>query len=167
MLSPSNQQRVGPTRIIDSTTKWVPMNLAKAVKALLQSIPAEHLEGLDSITLKDEFNNSKLNEAGGIYFKAGKTTAARIELSVESIFVCDPRVACLIPIGRRVLLAATLFRELARHRLEQLDGLSKKEKEEFAKNYSKQCMRAAFKNLYRFIQWCGPLKRWIKKKSEA
>ncbi len=153
--------------LIDLTTQWVPMNMVKSMQKLLQAIPHEQLEGLESITIKDKFSNPILDKTGGIYFKAGKTTSARIELSAKGVFVTNPRVACSIPIGRKVLLAATLYRELARHRLEQVEGLSKKERNEFVNNYSRQCMRAAFKNLYQFIQWCGPLKRWIKKRNKS
>ncbi len=166
MIKKSRKQNYKWVQIIDLTKTFVPMNTIKAVRELLQHIPNRHLVGLKSITIKDEFKDRKLGSKRGLYFKKTQSTAATIELSLHGIFGSDLLIVYVIPVLGKILMAQVLLKELALHRLEQIEEISAQEQKEFPQKYTIEIMKKAFHNFLRFYKWCGPFRRWVLKHAD-
>jgi hypothetical protein len=131
-------------KIIDECSQSLPINPTKIIKKLLKHIPNEHLIGLDSITLMDNLKykkHAKYKEAAGLYYSKYKTRPAYIEISIEHLCSYDPYVLRLIPFLGEKYLAEVLFHEIGHHYRHRTHGITKRENEDFADEYSKKYTR--------------------------
>ncbi|MGV7222683.1 MAG: hypothetical protein ACQ9MH_14290 [Nitrospinales bacterium] len=150
-------------RIINEYKKFFPLNIEKVIRELLGHIPAKHTIGLSEIIVKDIFYKDYENCNGLYYAKTKKGRPAKIELAIETIYWPRPFVYALIPFVRKYLIANTLYHEIGHHRMRMDHGIPKKEKENYADNYSKKyIVKAFFKTLY-FLRQLKELILWPKK----
>lgn len=148
-------------KIINESSKSIPLNLEKIILKLLKVVPDEHLIGLESISLVDEFPEKKYKNALGTYSQKYGLDKARIEISVEYLSSYKPYVLRLIPFLGKYYLARVLFHEIGHHYRHLRHGISKKENENFADQYEREMLGKVYSYLRFFKRPYKFLKHWL------
>ncbi|CCQ90510.1 hypothetical protein NITGR_300006 [Nitrospina gracilis 3/211] len=161
---PANPLTIEIMKIINQYSRRLPFNIEKLTRKLLKAVPNEHLVGLDSITLMDEFQQNKYKNALGLYRKKHGLQPARIEIALGNIYGTSPFILCLIPLAGKLLYAKVLFHEIGHHYQYFTHSVSKKEAEGFAENYGKRHTVKAIKGWLYVLRPLRPAIRWINSK---
>ena len=146
------EDRYQSIRIVDKLTIRNSVDMAKMIRKLLENVPEEHLEGLDSIILVDWLLGTQHRNDPFLYRKQSKSTPANIELSLNGIYQNYPKVFSLIPFARKIVPALNIYKAVGDHYAHIKGDVAKNEREAFIKEYIKPNMRKTFPTSGRMVK---------------
>jgi hypothetical protein len=144
-------------------TTSVPFDVERRVRRLLKSVPADHLIGLDEITIVDRVTHAKDKESGGLYWQRQGREPARIEIGISAVYRGVPRVVLYLPPVVDFILANVLYHEIGHHHQQSVHGIGKKAAEAFADKYRKERIGKAFFWWLIILAPFSPLIHWLRR----
>ncbi|MGD8782716.1 MAG: hypothetical protein PVH88_27645 [Ignavibacteria bacterium] len=141
----------------------LPINIVKRVKRLLKYVPDNYLFDLKMISIVNRITYSKHRNASGIYLPKDKSSEARIEIAIDTIYMESNWFLMLLPVLSKYFLARVLYHEIGHHYQYEKKSLKKKYREDFAEKISNELLKRYFSNwkylLYPLIPFIWLLKR--------
>lgn len=126
------------------------------VLALLSSVPAASLTGLDSIAITKAVGGGSGLPAEGLYYPAGKACGARIVLGLSEVFGDVPGIFRRVPAVRRLAIGVPLYHEIGHHQERLSHGQAGRAKEAFAERAATDLWHRRYASLLKVLQ---PLRR--------
>lgn len=142
--------------IIDKSSIKISFNIVKYIRKLLAGISEEHLEGLGSIILVDRLLGTSHRDDPYLYRQESKTTPANIDLSLNGIYLHNPKLFSLIPFLRKMVPAMRLYQAVGSHYSYIKGDVSKNERKRFIKDFFKTYMRKTFPISFKIIKLFSP-----------
>jgi hypothetical protein len=126
--------------------KKIPFNFKKNIEAMLKVIPPEHILHLGKIRVTSLSPERKQKQAYGLYYgKREGFELPTIVICADSLLKGIPRIIfCIMPFIPRLLLADTLYHEIAHHYQRVSRGYKKERWEKDAEQYSKEMRKKLF-----------------------
>lgn len=139
-----------------------PKRFRKTVERLLESVPAGHLLGLESVVLTNSsalgrgktkrIRGRKYPEKAclGFYHRSSSESGPWIELVVDNIVGSAPGVFMQWRFLRELIVSSTLYHEIGHH-LEGTVGSMSRAGEQAADDWAKRLRRAHFQKRHRIL----------------
>ncbi len=125
----------------------------KSIREILKKISKQNLAGLHKIQIIDYSPEKRRKDYYGFYY--GRETGEkqpRIVICVNNIFKGYPEFIINHTFITKLLLAETLFHEVAHHCQSLRHGMNKNKSEDDAKRYVREMMRQHFKYRILFLK---------------
>lgn len=128
------------------------------VRDLLHHLPPEHLLGISHITVSGDRPLDDDDDVLGQYFERYEQDPAGIVLYLETMKREAPAWLRLFPVTWRVLIAQTLYHEIAHHYQRFSHGIAKQRQEDHAEMYGDRYTRQAVPGWFRFMAVTRPIR---------
>lgn len=139
-----------------------PLDISKAVKRLVATVPSEYLVGLGSIILTNAAGSHSertwrrrgekwhSHNSYGVYHRATAAAAPWIELMVDNILAEWPPVLLRVAVVQDLAVGPTLYHEIGHHLGACIGG--RRERESGAETWSRKLSRKHFRQKYWYLR---------------
>ena len=132
--------------IVNISNTRTSSRVGKYIRRLVNVIPGEHLIGLEKIIITDDNRDARFKgRVAGLYQPKHQNEKPYIVISYSTLFSDIPAIIRSLPFFFKLTLGSTLFHEIGHHYHHQLKhGITKSNREEFAREYRKKMLGKAF-----------------------